>query len=162
MQTKITGDTFASEAADYGLAPRDTILTGSLHAKTPMAVTGAKTITTGDLQRLITATPDIVLVDVLDGRAHPSVPNAAWADSLGLGTGFEDSTQASFESTLTRLTGSNKARPVVFFCRSSHCWLSYNATLRAVKAGYKTAYWYRGGIDAWVAAGLPTEHSTVR
>jgi rhodanese-related sulfurtransferase len=44
----------------------------------------------------------------------------------------------------------------VFFCSGVRCWLSYNAALRAVRGGYANVYWYRGGIDAWRAAGLPT------
>src|SRR5262249_16667725 len=45
--------------------------------------------------------------------------------------------------------------PLVFFCHSSKCWLSYNAALRAIGAGYTNVLWYRGGIAAWKAAGLP-------
>jgi rhodanese-related sulfurtransferase len=29
--------------------------------------------------------------------------------------------------------------------------------LRAYEAGYRNLYWYRGGIAAWTAAGLPTQ-----
>jgi rhodanese-related sulfurtransferase len=31
----------------------------------------------------------------------------------------------------------------------SKCWLSYNACLHAIEAGYKDVIWYRGGTDAW-------------
>jgi len=36
------------------------------------------------------------------------------------------------------------------------------AALRAVAAGYGKVYWYRGGIEAWTAAGLPTARTPVR
>ncbi len=39
---------------------------------------------------------------------------------------------------------------------SRECWVSYNAALRAINAGYTNVLWYRGGIEAWKAAGLPT------
>ena len=34
-------------------------------------------------------------------------------------------------------------------------WLSVNAALRARRAGYARVGWYRGGLAAWQAAGLP-------
>ena len=36
------------------------------------------------------------------------------------------------------------------------------AALRAVAAGYGKVYWYRGGAEAWMAAGLPTARTEVR
>ncbi|MDQ6638660.1 MAG: rhodanese-like domain-containing protein, partial [Pseudomonadota bacterium] len=57
-----------------------------------------------------------------------------------------------FPKALERLTGGDKSRAVVFYCRSSSCWHSYNASLHAIEAGYTNVMWYRGGIDAWRAA----------
>jgi rhodanese-related sulfurtransferase len=37
------------------------------------------------------------------------------------------------------------------------CWLSRNATVRTVALGYSQVYWYRGGRNAWIAAGLPLQ-----
>ena len=44
--------------------------------------------------------------------------------------------------------------PIAFFCQGSHCWESYNASLRAIHMGYTHVYWYRGGLSAWQAAGF--------
>jgi rhodanese-related sulfurtransferase len=49
-----------------------------------------------------------------------------------------------------------KSAPVVFYCVGSQSWHSVNAAMRAVRAGYTNVMWYRGGIQAWQAAGLPT------
>ena len=38
-------------------------------------------------------------------------------------------------------------------CASKTCWLSYNTALRAARLGYTEVYWYRGGIEAWLASG---------
>jgi rhodanese-related sulfurtransferase len=35
--------------------------------------------------------------------------------------------------------------------------MSYNAALRAIAAGYSNVLWYRGGIEAWKAAGMPVQ-----
>ena len=48
---------------------------------------------------------------------------------------------------------------MIFFCLSAECWLSHNAALRATALGYANILWYRGGIEAWQQAGLPTERS---
>jgi hypothetical protein len=32
---------------------------------------------------------------------------------------------------------------------NTHCWMSYNAALRAIHLGFRQVYWYRGGIEAW-------------
>jgi PQQ-dependent catabolism-associated CXXCW motif protein len=49
----------------------------------------------------------------------------------------------------------DKNAPLVVYCLSWECWLSYNATLTAGDLGYKNLYWYRGGISAWNQARLP-------
>ena len=51
----------------------------------------------------------------------------------------------------------DKTSPIVFYCLSWECWLSYNAAMRAVALGYKNVFWYRGGYYSWFAAGLPLE-----
>lgn len=37
--------------------------------------------------------------------------------------------------------------------------MSYNAALRAINLGYRNVLWYRGGIEAWQAAGQPLQPS---
>jgi PQQ-dependent catabolism-associated CXXCW motif protein len=61
--------------------------------------------------------------------------------------------QARLAQTLKAMTKGDRKRPLVFLCQGPQCWLSYNAALRAVRLGYETVYWYRGGIEAWIAAG---------
>ncbi|WP_376961160.1 rhodanese-like domain-containing protein [Azospirillum sp. A26] len=146
---------YADEAADWGISPRGTLLVGGYHARTPTAVPGARTIATADLLRLLTADPSVVLVDVLGGSAHPGLPQSVWLVDAGLGKGFDDPLQAKLGERLAQLTGGDRQRPVVFYCLSAECWLSYNASLRAVALGYRSVLWYRGGIEAWRAAGLP-------
>ena len=54
-----------------------------------------------------------------------------------------------------------KDAPVVVFCLSSQCWLSYNTALRLVAAGFTNVQWYRGGVEAWQGAGLPLVQSVI-
>ena len=71
--------------------------------------------------------------------------------------GFYGAEIARFQAALEKLTEGDKSRPLVFLGLSSDCWLSYNASLRAIAAGYKDVIWYRGGIDAWRGANLDTQ-----
>ncbi len=46
--------------------------------------------------------------------------------------------------------------PVVAFCHDGRCPMSYEMAQAALGSGYQQVFWYRGGINAWAAAGLPT------
>ena len=52
---------------------------------------------------------------------------------------------------------SDKDTSVIFYCNAGECWKSYKACVAAVKAGYKSVYWLRGGIPEWKAKGFPVE-----
>ena len=73
-----------------------------------------------------------------------------WASQPG---SFNDQNQQAFGQYLQQVTQGNAETPLVFYCLSSHCWMSYNASLRAINLGYRNVLWYRGGIEAWKAAG---------
>jgi PQQ-dependent catabolism-associated CXXCW motif protein len=105
---------------------------------------------------MLAGTAPPFLIDVLAADGHVTLAGAVWISGAGRGTNFFDPVQSVLEQLLAKLSRGDKARAMVFFCASSQCWLSYNAALRAVAAGYDKVYWYRGGIEAWTAAGLPT------
>ena len=45
--------------------------------------------------------------------------------------------------------------PIVTMGLNSERYQGRNLALRLVALGYDEVYWYRGGREAWVAAGLP-------
>ena len=151
-------DTYAHEARDWGIAPLESIKSTPYHGETPTSVPGASTITTGELVALIkdTSAPPPVLVDVWDRRDHQTIPGAIWGKKAGLAGFNGKKAMKRLEKQLNESTGSDKSRPVVFFCASAQCWLSYNASLRALEKGYQNVNWYRGGMHSWSAAELPT------
>lgn len=151
---------YGEEGRDWGVPAQDTLRGRDYHAPTPTAVPGARTITTAELKALIASDPKVVLVDALGGEPHDSVPFAVWLKDSGLGQGFDDTLQERLGARLKELTEGDPARPVVFFCLSSECWLSYNTSLRAARLGYRNVAWYRGGVQAWKAAGLPMTRVT--
>jgi PQQ-dependent catabolism-associated CXXCW motif protein len=87
------------------------------------------------------------------------LPNAipgAWLAQPG---SFSDDVQARSKEMLMQVTQGRQDMPLVFYCLSPHCWMSYNAALRAVNAGFTNVLWYRGGVEAWKrsAQGLPRQ-----
>lgn len=143
------------EDADFGVAPTRELRLADYAAPTPREVPGARTIRTPQLQAWLQrdASAGPLLLDVVGGEGHDSIPGAVWLPGAGRGTAFTDAVQGQLVRALEVLTGRSSARPIVFFCASAKCWLSYNAALRAVALGYTEVYWYRGGIEAWVDAG---------
>lgn len=140
------------ERQDFGVKPTAELHTGPMHAPTPSSIPGGQVITTkGLLPLLANAELGAMVFDVLGGAemipgAHPAAP----ASQPG---SFRDQNQQDFGRYLQSLTRGNMETPLVFYCLSSHCWMSYNASLRAINLGYRNVLWYRGGIEAWKAAG---------
>lgn len=143
------------ERQDFGVAPTKQLHSGPMHGPTPSSIPGGQIITTKGLTALVQGKQaPFLLLDVLGGTDMlPGALPAAWAAQPG---SFNDQVQQEFGRVLQQATRGNKETPLVLYCLSSHCWMSYNAALRAIQLGYTNVLWYRGGIEAWQAAGLQT------
>ena len=150
---------FADEDKDWNVAPVTEVRRTQYHAPTPREVPGARAVSTVELKALLEKDSKPFLVDVLSGPAHRTLLGAIWMNNGGLGD-FDKDEEKRFVDTLAMFSGGDKAKPMVFFCSGAECWLSYNASLRAVAAGYKNVMWYRGGIESWKKAGLPVSDPT--
>ncbi len=147
--------TLGMERQDFGVPPSPKLHGGAMHAPTPSSIPGGQAVTTRGLVGLLQGgqAPHVVL-DVLGGpETLPGAVPAAWMAQPG---SYEDDVQRQVKQTLERLTRGRKDVVLVFYCLSPECWMSYNASLRAIHAGYRNVLWYRGGIEAWKQAGLPT------
>ena len=145
--------TFSFEDKDWGVGPTASPKRSPYHAPTPTTIPGARVIKTLELKALLDSSKDVLVIDVLESKTRKSVPGAVWMVGAGGGQFFR-SEQLRFATALEKLTGGDKARPIVFLCLNAECWLSYNAALHAVEAGYRDVIWYRGGTDAWRGASL--------
>lgn len=142
----------AVERQDFGVAPTSELHTGAMHGPTPSSIPGGQVITTKGLVALL-ANQQVrpVLLDVLGGpEIIPGAQNATPAAQPG---SFTDQVQEGFSRFLQQMTQGNKEMPLVLYCLSNQCWMSYNASLRAINMGYRNVLWYRGGIEAWKAGG---------
>lgn len=142
------------ERQDYGVQPTAQLHTGAFHGPTPASIPGGQVITTKGVAELVTQqNMPYAIIDVLGGPAMlPGALPAAFAAQPG---GFNDQVQQQFASMLQQRTQGNTQMPLILYCQSTQCWMSYNAALRAINAGYTNVLWYRGGIEAWQAVGLP-------
>ncbi|MCA0871118.1 hypothetical protein LCL97_09785 [Seohaeicola saemankumensis] len=142
----------AFEGRDYGVQPTAQLRSGRMHAPTPTSLPGAAVVSTQGLAEAIESGMDLVLIDVLG--SDYSLPDALMAPALANSGHFRDRLQQQAGQWLQQVTGGETDMPIVLYCSDPMCWLSYNATLRTVAAGYTNVYWYRGGLQAWQMAGL--------
>jgi PQQ-dependent catabolism-associated CXXCW motif protein len=148
---------FAGEDRDFGVAPTNTPKRSPYHAPTPREIPGGKVIRTVELKQLLDSRSDVVVVDVLDLKeSRATISGAAWMSGAGSAP-FYAAEKARFAAAMARLTGGDKGKTVVFLCLNPECWLSYNASLHAIEAGYTNVHWFRGGTDAWRGAGYRTQ-----
>ena len=145
----------ALETEDFGVPASNQLRGEPQHAPTPTRLDGGNVITTEALAAMMQQNNSpFILLDVLGGeRGLPGAQNAQPAGNAGT---FADATQRDLGNYLQQATQGRRDVPVIFYCLNVQCWRSYNAALRAIKLGYTRVYWYRGGIEAWTQAGLPT------
>ena len=140
------------ERQDFGIKPTSELHTGSMHGPTPASIPGGQLITTKGLVALLANQQ--VRAQVFDILGGPElIPGAVPAVPASQPGSFSDQTQQEFGRFLQQVTQGNKETPLVFYCLSIQCWMSYNASLRAINMGFQNVLWYRGGIEAWKAAG---------
>lgn len=138
-------------------------------ARVPATLSGASVIST---QRAfdLWQSKQAVFVDALARAPKPAglpqgavwrdqprfdIPGSTWLPDTGYGE-LAPATLAYFEVGLERATGKDKAKPLVFYCRSN-CWMSWNAAKRALTLGYANVSWYPEGTDGWGSAGHPLD-----
>ncbi len=124
---------------------------------TPKGLDSIERWDTTDVVKALTGEPRPVLIDVM--ASGPMIPGALGFIHGGLA--FEKAEQeaayaARFRNML-QAAAPDLSQAVVFYCASSECWLSVNAAMRAQQLGYTQVKWYRGGLQAWTRAGLPSQ-----
>lgn len=143
--------------------------TDDYRAPTPPTLSGAVVVDTAGAKRLFDG-KNAVFVDTLPRAPKPKnlpagtlwhpkerrdIPGSIWLVDTGYGA-LPPIMEAYFRDGLSRATGGDKARPLVFYCLRD-CWMSWNAAKRALGDGYTAVHWYPDGTDGWAQAGLPLE-----
>ncbi|HEY2621120.1 MAG TPA: rhodanese-like domain-containing protein, partial [Acetobacteraceae bacterium] len=147
---------FANELTDFGVAPKPT-LEADYGTKTPTTIPGGTVIFTKDLQQVLNSQPPPIMIDTLADDHATTIPSAHRIPFAGAAGDFDDEVQHRLAVRLDNLTNGDRSMALIFFCEGAVCWESYNASLRAMHAGYTRVYWYRGGLASWQAGGFHTQ-----
>lgn len=110
----------------------------------------ATTLTREQLQQLLQERDDVTVVDALPDSyyAQQHLPGAL---------NLVEADVADRAATLLP----DRSRPVVTYCSNEACSNSKAVARRLEALGYTDVRTYAAGIQDWVAAGLPTESSSL-
>lgn len=137
----------------------DGLWTGAPRGYTPKTLAGAKVLDLAGLEALLAEKPVLLDVVIEDRKpadfpadrpwlpSHRSIPGAVWLPNAGAAP-MPPEREAALLARVETLTGGDRARPVVTFCRPE-CWGSWNAGKRLVAAGYSRIYWFPEGVEGW-------------
>jgi rhodanese-related sulfurtransferase len=146
-----------AERDEPGTSTPSRLRTGNhVTGMTPKTLEGIERWDTATLVQALKQKERPVVIDT--AAFGPVIPGAL--NLIHSGLAFEDAQQESAYADRFRdmllAAAPNLSQAVVFYCASSECWLSVNAAMRARQLGYTQVTWYRGGMQAWMQAGLPT------
>jgi adenylate cyclase len=139
----------ADEGFDPGL-PADDVLRTEYEAPTPAGTPGVRTIRTQDMVELLRQRTTLVLDTDRDGV---SIPGAIGLEGAGVGGSTMDTYQDRLRQVLPTLSEKSRATSIVTVGWNAERFQGRNLALRLAALGYGEVYWYRGGREAWMAAG---------
>lgn len=130
----------------------------SLGIVTPDKLIGAQLVSADQVRDLIAkrASNGVVVVDTRSAREYNA---ERIAEAVLAPYGEKSLKERDYDVTqddLSAIAKLDRNRPTVFLCNGAECWKSYKASREAAKMGFKTVYWFRGGMPEWRARGLPT------
>ncbi len=122
-----------------------TVLAEKKEYHSPRFVTGAITIKLSQAKQFFD--DGAVFIDVRNPRFYASghIPRAHHLDF-----------KYNYDEAKL-LAVADKSRPIVIYCSGVKCSRSSRASTKAVSWGYKTVYYFRGGITEWKQAGYPID-----
>ncbi|MGE8066019.1 trypsin-like serine protease [Pseudomonas sp. NPDC089569] len=144
-----------NEEAGSKVVPTTELRSENFGDDTPEQIPGGAVIKADDLMRELASTrPPFVVASIGGPLGLPGSTDLSYSSRGG---SYSDAIQQRFEQDLSKLTGNDKTRELVFYCHHAKCWLSYNSALRAIKLGYSNVRWFRGGLNTWALLGLPLD-----
>jgi PQQ-dependent catabolism-associated CXXCW motif protein len=133
---------------------------------TPATLKGARVLTTDEAAALWKA-GGAAFIDVMPQPPRPNlpagtiwrdkprhnIPGSLWLPDTGYGA-LAAPTEDYFRGGLAAASGGDQTKLLVIYCQKD-CWMSWNATKRALAYGYRNVAWFPDGSDGWQDAGLP-------
>ncbi len=122
---------------------------------TPAQLPGATRVTASEVGELVKRGGQVV-----DVRSDKECRERRIRGAVCVPYGEKSLKDVAFDSDADDFTGLDKldkAKVLVFACNGAECWKSYKASRVAVAKGFKSVYWFRGGLPEWLGAGLPVD-----
>ena len=143
-------------ATDYpgGISPKGGALT-------PAELPGVRTVNPKVVACLIEAMGSELAV-FAPMKDETGIPDAFAWPGVGMTREPTPEEKESLGQVFDTLSGGRKDRPIVVYCHSTECFLSYNALIHLKNAGYTNLLWMREGIKGWKEAGLPVDDVRMR
>jgi rhodanese-related sulfurtransferase len=126
---------------------------------TPAQLPGAKVVTADEVSTL--ARSGVAIVDV---RTAKEFGEKRIAGAVSIPYGEKSVKDVAFDPKADEFAlpdAMDRAKPVIFHCNGPECWKSYKASQVALSKGFKTVYWFRGGMPEWERNGLAVDSSKV-
>ncbi len=154
---------YANEEFGGGFTRAEGFRTSKWSDITPSQLEGVRMVGTQVLASMLLAVKPPALIEV-SGAFTKVIPTSEVMINSGFASddAAKDLVFAKRFEALLKVVAPDKAAPIVFYCASRSCWLSVNAAMRARAIGYTQVHWYRGGMESWVEAQLPTATAVVR
>lgn len=142
---------------EFGFAsPEVKVHTADFAGLTPLVIPGVKTVGTQDLVSLLKSDQPPIVLDVMGNQATIPTARTIFAGWQAFDDPQKEKAFQDRFAGLLRLLAPDLSKPIVIVGTSRNSWQPVNAVLRAQGLGYTDVRWYRGGMEAWTAAGLVT------
>jgi len=124
---------------------------------TPAQLPGAKVVTAEEVSTLSRSGVAVVDVRTAKEYAEKRIPGAVsipYAEKSVKDVAFDPK-----DDQFALPAAMDRAKPVIFHCNGPECWKSYKASQVALASGFRTVYWFRGGMPEWERNGLALDTS---
>jgi rhodanese-related sulfurtransferase len=126
--------------------------------QTPVALAGGKVVTADEAKKLLDGRKAAFFDTrsaVNFGKGH--VPGAK-AIPYGEKSGFTENFDAAKDRFDVAKLPADKNAALVFYSDGPTGWKSYKAAVLAIRAGYKSVHYFRGGWAEWEGRKYPVEN----
>lgn len=166
--SKIPADAFRADLAEVAgasskatrVSPQDFTYVSTLGYFTPRALAGATVVDAKTVAAMLSARTARYIDTRNDAEFKEGhVPGAVLVPYVEKSAKDPDFASDADQFNVAQL-GADRDAVLVFGCNGPECWKSHKASIAALKAGYKSVNWFRGGLPEWRAAGLAVDTDT--
>jgi hypothetical protein len=150
------------EDVDPGLPLTAGVQASPLNAPTPRGAPGVSLVRTAELAKLIGRQQGenerpLLLSTMCSDCLDIGLPGSIQVPQQLRHEPLIDEQRAALKAWLDPLLHGNQRRHLITISWNAERWHGRNLALELVALGYPNVSWYRGGLEAWDAAGLPVQ-----